>query len=167
MEITKRLALNWFSSEMLVAYQFCKVGYTFGVPLTPCPYDLLIDTGRRVERIQVKRARFEGQRKRLQGLGDRDHWAVELEGRKSNGNGPKIHIQKDRSAYDYLAAVCQEDLVYIIPVARLLLPTDPTKLLRMIQIKPPVDADGRDDSRIAGLRWEPFKNKFTLEESSE
>jgi hypothetical protein len=166
MEITRRLAINWFSSEMLVAYQFCKVGYTLCVPLTPRPYDLLVDTGRQIVRVQVKRARFEGQRKRPQGLGDRDHWAVELDGRKTNGRSPKLHVAKDLDAYDYLAAVCLEDLIYVIPVSRLK-SAEPGKMLRLIQIKPPVGTDGRDDSKMAGLRWEPFKNKFTLEESSE
>ena len=162
-ELTDKSAIHWFSAEMLVAYQFCKCGYVVGVPLSPCEYDLMIDTKKGIVRVQVKKALFREQRLRPQGLGDRAHWEVHLTRRGHRmANGDRQHKRISDEEFDYLAVVCQEDAIYIIPKDKLK-SQDDGLLLRLFHIKAPVESlDGRADSIKAGLRWEAYKNKFCM-----
>lgn len=164
MEITDKPQMCWFSSEMLAAYQFCRQSYLVSVPLSPCPYDLLIDNGQKVLKIQVKRAKYVKQRMRKLGLGDRDHWELQLtrKTRRKRKAGTTGHERINLNAFDYLVVVCHENLIYVIPAKELESGEYPGQMLRIIHFKPPIEGDGRADSIKAGQRWEPFKNNFVL-----
>jgi len=160
MELTDKPVTHWFSAEMLVAYQFCLEDYKVSVPLSPCEYDLVIDTGKRLIKIQVKKAMFRKQRMREHGLGDRDHWLVDLtKGKKKNGH--MSHKRIEFEEFDYLAAVCDGSSVYVIPRHNLESSREGL-LLRVIHIKEPL-ASGRADSMKAGERWQEYRNNFKVD----
>jgi hypothetical protein len=159
-ELTDKPVGHWFSAEMLVAYQFTLEDYKVSVPLSPCEYDLVIDTGQRLIKIQVKKAAFRKQRTRPQGLGDRDHWSVDLTKRKGRGNA-KYHKRINTDEFDYLAAVCNGSSVYIIPKEKLV-SEQPGLMLKLIHIKEPL-ASGRADSIKAGERWQEYRNNFKVD----
>lgn len=164
-ELTDKPVNHWFSAEMLVAYHFCLQDYRVSVPLSPCEYDLVVDTGIAIKRIQIKKAAFRKQRVRKHGLGDRDHWAVDLTKRRRilGGSGKLYHKRIAAKEFDYLAVVCDGTAVYLIPIEKLHA-EEKGLLLRMIQIKDSV-VEGRLDSMRAGERWKPYRNNFSLEES--
>ena len=159
-ELTDKPIGHWFSAEMLVAYQFALENYKVSVPLSPCEYDLVIDTGKRLIKIQVKKANFREQRMRKQGLGDRDHWMVDLTKHKRR-NGGMYHRRIESEEFDYLAAVCNGTSVYVIPKEKLE-SSQPGVLLRVFHIKEPLQS-GRADSMKAGERWQEYRNKFKVD----
>ena len=161
LELTDKPASHWFSAEMLVAYQFCLQDYKVCVPLSPCEYDLVIDTGCKLLKIQVKKAAFRKQRTRPQGLGDRDHWSVDLTKRKRMRGGNIYHKRINTDEFDYLAVVCNGSSVYVIPREKLL-SGQPDVMLRLIHIKEPL-ASGRADSIKAGERWQEYRNNFKVD----
>jgi len=52
-------AIRGCAAEMLVALKFTNEGYIASFPLRPCGYDLVVDTGGELFRVQVKQAQWE------------------------------------------------------------------------------------------------------------
>lgn len=150
----------------MVAFQFCKQDYVVGVPLSPCEYDLLVDTGKKVWKIQVKKAKFIEQRVRPQGKGDRAHWELMLTKKKRSArkDGVTGHVRIAVSEFDLLAVVCDETRIYMIPSYLLASANYPGQMIRIVHFKPPIEHGyGRADSVQAGERWEPYRNNFVLD----
>lgn len=143
-----------FSSEMLVAYRFAAQGYLVSFPLCPCGYDLLVDVGTAILRIQTKKAWWVPQRIKRAGKGDRAHWVTNLMKRDVRG----MRHRTSARAFDYLCVVCDLD-VYVIPTDRLI--STIGELVRVVSIKPPL-AVGRNDAMTAGTKYEEYKNRFLI-----
>src|SRR5882724_11265317 len=150
-ELDKNRA-KWFSAEMLIAYECARRGLVVSVPLAPCPYDILVDTGCLIKRIQVKRAKFKLKQGGMNSRRDREHYWVDLT-KHSRGHD---HRRIPANSFDFLAAVCEPDLIYLIPHDKLI--AEDGRMLRGIGIKMPTE--GRLDSIKAGQRWEAYRNNI-------
>lgn len=106
--------------ELLVAYRFMSAGRVPSWPLVPMAYDLLLDCGDSLQRIQVKAA---PRRK--------DCYHCHLTKRRKGGDSP-IHI----ASVDYICIVCEVNQIYVIPSVALRSPTDPAILCKRLQIYP-------------------------------
>jgi hypothetical protein len=147
---------NGFSAEMLVAHYLCDAGMVVSIPLTHTGYDLLSDDNERIWRIQVKRAWPVKARVTDVGKRDRAGYAINLTSHKKGRAQKRMKLGR----FDYLAAVCRVDLVYLIPIEELI---RDGQIVRTIVIKPlDMLENTRADSRAAAERWEPWKNNFKL-----
>lgn len=108
------------AAELLVAYRFLLAGCPPSWPLLPLSYDLIVDTGEALRRVQVKQAHS---------IGTGLIWGVRL---------TKRHPAGDRScpvnALDYVCVVCKPNHIYVIPAPMLTGATDPTQLVARLQI---------------------------------
>jgi hypothetical protein len=146
----------WHSAELLTAARLEEAGFIVSVPLVPVRYDLLADYEGRIVRVQVKRAKWRNQRVKPQGLGDRACWALSFT-RHSSG---RKHGRLSDAEFDYLAVMCNFENIYFIPAA--VLTAEDGNMIRTIQIKPPGEDITRADAQVAGERWEPYRNNFSL-----
>lgn len=159
MPVDIQVRAKWFSAEMLVAHAFAQQGYTVAIPLVQCSYDLLVDSGSAIWRVQVKLARFKRARIRPRGKGSRAHYAVDL-----YRGSPRRTTFIGVTEFDILCAVCERDRIYVIPTTALVSVTDPARLVGHIEIKfeLKVDRTEREDARVAVERWMPYLNAFPL-----
>lgn len=145
-----------FSAEMLVASKLCAGRNIVSIPFVKCSYDLLADDGERIWRIQVKQAWFCKGREKEFGKGDRAGYIAEL-GTHTTGT---IHKRASTNGFDFFAAVCTPDLIYLIPTSAL---KKDGRMVKSVYIKPLEMLDNtRADSKKAAQRWEPWKNNFKL-----
>lgn len=155
---------RWVSSEMMVACRFAQAGYIIAWPTSPRPYDLIVDTGHRLHRIQVKNGRATERRKTETGWRDRAGYAIELDRNRSakakRGNRDWRIPAKE---FDFLAVACPNG-VYVIPINMLLSPEDSSVLVRYINIKPRDPANTRADADASARRWESLLDNFKLPE---
>jgi hypothetical protein len=93
-------------AELLVAYRFLESGRLVSWPLTPCAYDLVVDTGDRLVRVQVKQAHEHQGADRHFG-----HWIARLTKRRTGGRDRALAA----ADVDYIAVVCRPEEVYVIP----------------------------------------------------
>jgi len=114
--------------------------------------DILVDTGCLIKRIQVKRAKFKLKQGGMNSRRDREHYWVDLT-KHSRGHD---HRRIPANSFDFLAAVCEPDLIYLIPHDKLI--AEDGRMLRGIGIKMPTE--GRLDSIKAGQRWEAYRNNI-------
>ena len=153
-------AIRGCSAEMLVALKFAEQGYIASFPLRTCGYDLVVDDGVEVRRVQVKQAYFQKARKKPGGGGDRACWLVALDYKGKTREGTKRR-RRPGSEFNVLAVVCRPDLIYVIPSAVLVNGRQDGMLPGRLQIKEPMNG-GRKDAVEAGERWMPFCNNFAL-----
>lgn len=120
------------SAELLVAYRFIAAGRRVSWPLVVCGYDLVVDSGDALFRIQVKSAAetMSGRYVRLQ---------------KTNpANGIRY-----AGRYDYLCAVASPNEIYVIPAGTLFSVQGDHRFVASINI-------GK------ASRFVPFLNQFNL-----
>lgn len=126
-----------YSAELLVAYRFLEAGRRPALPLVPCPYDLLVDCGSGIYRVQTRRASAHippGSGARCY----RCHTA------NNHRDGP------DAAEFDYLCAVVEPNCVYVIPTAALRAAHDNTRLVKRLEIAE------------HGTRFAPYLNQFGI-----
>ncbi|HXU02813.1 MAG TPA: group I intron-associated PD-(D/E)XK endonuclease [Polyangia bacterium] len=149
------------SAELLVGSRLLHMGYVVAMPLMQTPrYDLIVDVGGRLLKVQVKWAQRIAARQRAHGKGDRAHYMVSLIRVKRRGS--KTRVAYTTQDFDVLAVVCQWELIYFVPVGQLVREGD--RLCRQVRIKDPEDVSARLDARAAVARWEPFRNVLRLDE---
>jgi hypothetical protein len=143
------------ASEMLVAARFADIGHIVCFPMIVCPYDLIVDTGNRLVKVQVKTAYLQRATVRANGYRhDRAAYIADLTGKSSKG-----HRRYTVGAFDYLAAVCDTD-IYVVPEAVLL--TD-GQMRREFKVKPAETITSeRKDATGAAERYLAYKNNFDL-----
>lgn len=120
-------------AELLVAYRFTEVGRLVSWPMVPCSYDLVVDGGDRLYRVQVKQAARIDER----GSGKHfkaAHWAVRLT--KRNQQTGQIDTPREASAIDILCVVATPAEIYVIPTAACCSPVDARFLNARLQIGP-------------------------------
>ena len=159
MPVPDKSLIPWSSCELLVAFKFSEVGYSVSVPLSPQPYDLVVDTGEvppRLYRVQVKKSHYVPSRQRAKGKGDRECHRVTLIRRKMTRARQRLQDHE----FDYLAVVCNPTVVYVIPVAELR-EKGGTALRQHVDFKGEAD-NLRQDSEQAARRWTPYFNNFRL-----
>lgn len=149
---------HWFSSEMLTAHRFAKEGYNISLPFVPTRYDLIVDTGEKLYRIQVKRAHFREQRNRPNGRGERECYAVVLDRHLSSG-----HKRLGVDEFDFVSVVCTDMEMYLIPIAELHSLRGDGKTLKSVRIKFPENCPDRNDARKAAQRWEKYRNNYRID----
>lgn len=155
--------IPWASCELLVAFKFAERGAAISIPLTPQPYDLVVDTGEqppRLYRVQVKKSHYVPPRVRAKGRGDRECHRVLLIRRSSQ---TRQHRRLQAHEFDYLAVVCNPETIYIIPVATL--QREAGDFLRHIEFKGEPENDRQDSARAAS-RWAQYLNNFALQAGS-
>ena len=148
------LRARWIAGEMGVALGFAKMGYGISTPFAPLPYDLVVDTGQDLFRVQVKTAQLIHTSK--WSSRDRPFYSFDMS-RQRSGKTERFSSEE----FDVFCAVCDES-TYVIPTLQIISPTYRNMLLRQIHIKPVLPELTRLDSIDAGLRWEPFRNNFDL-----
>ena len=121
-------------AELLVAYRFIEAGRRPAWPLTVCSYDLLVDGGDDIFRVQVKHARK---------MDKAGRWYVRLAKKK-------LGSVVDSANYDYLCAVADANLIFVIPTGAFLAAHDPTRPLTSIVV-------GKEEARFG-----PYLNRFEL-----
>lgn len=126
------------ASELLVAYRFMEAGRLVSWPLIPTSYDLLVDCGDVIQRVQVKT----GQDRNATGV-----YHVHLTKRRAKGDRP-IYL----ASVDYICVVCAANHVYVIPAIVLQSPTDPAVLCKRLQIYTKVEAE----------RFHRYRNAFAI-----
>jgi hypothetical protein len=144
------------ASELIVAYRFVEAGRAVSWPLVPRAYDLLVDGGDRVYRVQVKT------------------------GHRAEGKGLRVTIkhvngrEAIRENFDYLCIVDTANQIYVIPSVACECRFRPEELLASIEIRngrydmylnrfevgsgpvagtPGVVEDGRGMRRLTGRVW--------------
>jgi len=126
-------------AELLVAYRFLEAGRLVSWPMVPCAYDLVVDGGDRLYRVQVKQAHEE------QGERHFGHWRVRLTKRNIETGDKPIAA----SAIDVLAVVTTPDVVFVIPAGACTSPVDERYLNARIEIGPE-------------SKYQLFRNRFAL-----
>lgn len=121
------------AAEVLVAYRFVEAGRRPAWPLVTGPYDLLVDAGDAVWRVQVKQANQDQDKP--------NRWRVTLQKRK----GPPLVTE-----FDYLTVVIDPERIYVIPVSSLTCAHDPMRCIAAVDI-------GTVDGRFM-----PYLNNFGL-----
>ncbi len=106
-------------SELLVAYRFITAKRLPAWPIVPCAYDLLIDTGDTIQRVQVKTAHAH----------TGGTFRVRLTKRNAKGDRP-IYVD----AVDFVCVVCTPNCIYVVPTAVLRSPHNPAILCAQLQI---------------------------------
>lgn len=145
---------RWVAGEMTVALGFAKMGYGISIPFAPLPYDMVVDSGKDLFRVQVKTTTLI--HTSLHNTRDRPFYNIELT-RKGKGGDRRFTADE----FDVLCVGCNEN-IYVIPTLHIMSPLDRKLLIRQIRIKPVLPELTRLDSIDAGLRWEPFRNNFDL-----
>lgn len=120
--------------ELIVAYRFMAAGRVPAWPLVPCPYDLLIDCGDTIQRVQVKTAHDLAT----------DTCSVRLTKRNTKGDRP-IYVD----AVDVICVVSSPNCIYVIPTTVIRSRRNPEIVVPRLQIGP--------TSRLL-----PYKNAFAL-----
>jgi hypothetical protein len=159
MQTGDKCSLPWASCELLVAFKLAEQGYAISTPLQPQPYDLVVDTGEvpaRLLRVQVKKASLRPQRMRRNGKGDRSCYRIALVRHRAGRQKLRLRVHM----FDYLVVVCTPVHIYVVPTA-VLQRHDSGELVEHLEFKPQA-TNGREDSALAGLRWLPYLNQFTL-----
>lgn len=108
------------SAELLVAYRFVECGRRPAWPLVVSPYDLLVDIGDRVVKVQVKQASTSDKINR---------WQVRFKRRAGE-------VVYSVTAFDYLAVVIDPGKIYVIPVGALACAHAPGRLVARVEIGP-------------------------------
>ena len=109
------------ASELLVAYRFMVAGRVPSWPLIPCAYDLIIDCGNVLQRVQVKTGHA---------VDSGNVWRVRLTKR----NGVKGDQPAFVAAVDYVVVLCDPNTIYVIPSMALRSPSNPETLVPQLQI---------------------------------
>lgn len=125
-------------AELLVGYRFLEAGRLIAWPIVPCAYDLIVDGGDRLYRVQVKQAR-----ETLRGSG---HWWAHTQ-RRRGANQPDRPLGID--LVDYLCFVTTADACFVIPVEACVSPVDARWVNKRIQIGP-------------ASRYQVFLNRFAI-----
>jgi hypothetical protein len=123
-------------AELLVAYRFLEAGRLIAWPLVPCAYDLVVDGGDRLHRVQVKQAHEVGD--------TAGHWNVSLCTRRLREDKPL-----EVTAVDLLAIVTTPDAVFVVPADACRSPVDPRFVNKRLQIGPE-------------SHYHAYKNRFTI-----
>ncbi len=147
----------WYAAEMFAASEFAKRGYVISWPTVPTKYDLIVDNGTKLFKIQVKQGYIRPQRRKPAGKGDLPAYRIGLW--RKNRNDFE-HKPFKVTEFDYLAAVCDGN-IYVIPVSLISSAEVPGCTVRMILIKPPSETT-RADSLAAIKKWEACRNNFVL-----
>lgn len=119
-------------AQLLTAYRFLEAGRLPAWPLTVCAYDLLIDGGDGIFRVQVKKG--------SQVAEGPDTWRVHLT--------KKLPIPA--TAFDYLVIWCDANRSYVIPAVALQNTQNPAVLVAAVQLY------GK------GERFAMYLNRFNL-----
>src|ERR1041384_1061280 len=91
-------------------YNFSKLGYTVSIPITDNQeYDLVVDDGISLKRIQVKTTRFI----------DRGFYIVHLRTNGGNMSGTGKYKLLDKNKVDAVFVLTAEEKMYLIPVEEL------------------------------------------------
>jgi PD-(D/E)XK endonuclease len=115
-------------AELLVAYRFLEAGLPVSWPLLPCAYDLVVDTGERLVRVQVKQAHQAQTPTGMPG-----HWRVRLTKRRTDGADRAIAV----TAVDYLCVICGgPEEILVIPAAACASQQDGRWLRAQLQVGP-------------------------------
>jgi len=122
-------------AELLVAYRFLEAGRLVSWPLVPCAYDLLVDGGDRIYRVQVKQAHIQGDMP--------EHWRVGLTKRRNT----KPDRPQAVTSLDLICVVCTPAEIFVIPVGACASPVDARWLNARLKIGPE-------------SRYRVFLNKF-------
>ncbi len=148
---------------MLVALKFTQEGYISSFPLSPCGYDLVVDTGVEMFRVQVKQAQWEKARKARPGKSgaDRAGWFVDLK-KKQKVEGKVKSLARPVNHFDVLVVVCEPETVYVIPET--LLRVNDATLLGQVKIRPELPETNKGGRQSSVLRWQPYLNQFRLTE---
>jgi hypothetical protein len=125
-------------AELLCAYRFVEAGRLVSWPLIPCTYDLIVDGGDRLYRVQVKQAH---QVQHEHGFGT---WRVRLTKRNERGDKPVLLTD-----LDVLCVVTTVDAVFVIPVEACASPVDGRYLNARVQIGPE-------------SKYQLFRNRFAI-----
>lgn len=148
------------SAELVTAALAMAEGYAVLIPMTQYTrYDLVIDVGGRLLRVQVKKASYIPARQRTQGWGDREAYRADLTNGATRVSGKRYQ----GGEFDILAAVCAFDTVYVMPVSALASDrpgAQPGELVRHVLIKPDDGQLTRQDALAAAARWLPYRNSF-------
>ncbi len=123
-------------SELMVAYRFVAASRVPAWPLVPINYDLLVDCGDAIQRVQVKTARQHQ-------TGER--WRVRLTQRRRHQDRPVLV-----SSIDYFCIVCDANRILVLPSTILKSPTDPLWVLARLDFNP------------NGERFQPYLNSFAI-----
>lgn len=124
------------SSELLVAYRFTLSQRIVSWPLMPCAYDMLVDCGDTIQRVQVKTGRAV----------NATTWWVRLTRRMRDKRDQPILA----ASIDYVCVVCDPNRVYVIPTTAICSPSNPDQLCASVQIYE------------NGDRLRPFLNAFAI-----
>ena len=127
------------SAEILVAYRFIEAGRIPSWPLVPCRYDLVVDGGGTLHRIQIKRA--------SKGIA-KGAAAYTWQCRLTTDHHSKTPLAV--TAFDYLVLVTDPNRIYVIPTGGLHCAHDPAHLIKRVVI-----AEN-------GERFAPYLNQFGI-----
>jgi hypothetical protein len=114
-------------AEILVAYRFVEAGYLISYPVIPCSYDLVVDAGAGLLRVQVKQAHQVGD---MPG-----HYNVSLASPRWTSAGQKVRL-KAVTGIDLLCVVTTPDETYVIPAGAAASHTDPRWLQPKLHLGP-------------------------------
>jgi len=123
-------------AELLVAYRFMEAKRISSWPLVPCAYDLVVDGGEKLYRVQVRQAHLLS--------GSLTKWRVRLTKRHPKRDKPKAVAD-----IDLICVVCTPERVFVIPVEACVSPVDPRYLNAQIEIGPE-------------SRYQVFLNRFSI-----
>jgi hypothetical protein len=151
---------KWIAGEMTAALGFAKMGYGISIPFAPLPYDLIVDSGQRLFRVQVKTTELVHTLP-IHNTRDRPFYMVELL-RKGKDGDRRFTVDE----FDVLCIGCNEN-IYVIPTQHIRSSVNNKFLIRQIRLKPVLPELTRLDSIDAGMRWEPFRNNFDLNTPAE
>lgn len=124
-------------AELLVAYRFLEAGRVPARPIVPRSYDLLVDAGSAIYRVQVKQAH-----ESLKG------WTVALTSRRVG----KTDLSTSCVGCEYLAIICTPDRIYIIPTAACVPAHAPDRMFARLTIY----------TGPTATRFAPYLNNFNV-----
>src|SRR3990167_808359 len=101
---------KWIAGEMQAALGFAKMGYGISIPFAPLSYDLVVDIGQDLLRVQVKTTT--AVRASNHNTRDRPYYLVEL---RRNGHGGRRFTPDE---FDVLCIGCNES-IYVITTAHI------------------------------------------------
>lgn len=123
-------------AELMTAYRFIEAGRRVSLPLGPYPYDLIVDSGDRLSRIQVKQGHEQD--------GRPGYWKVRLTRRCR-----EVDQALNTADFDYLVVACTPDVSYVIPAPCCASASNPAEILARLEIGPK-------------SQWQPWLNKFGI-----
>lgn len=151
--VQPRASFKGFSAELLVASMFASEGALVSFPIVPSRYDLIVDQGGKLYRIQIKLAWRQAQRKRAKGYSDAPGFFADFK-----ANRKRRYVVSD---FDYVGVVCSPERIYVIPTSRLASPLANGNLVGLICFKDRLES-GRKDNIAAATKWDSFLNNFRL-----